>query len=239
MTRIIFERLTKINISTSRSSEVSFQPTNTTHTARLPKLEFLLLKLLYDDHMLGVKTERSLKELARRFKRNEWTICRALGNLVKRGFSEVKKMGQAFAQRCITLCGFSWLDNQSASQTASLNSPIPYYNPLKREESNLLDNISEKNCGQTEEEIDPETFIDTLPVAEDHRESLKQTIKRSSIGHNRLNGILRRFVSVSKKKPIQSILGYLTKAIENEQRAVWQLKHLFYSKGMRVNRYAD
>jgi len=238
MSEIIDEHLLKSNNFQSRSSDVSEHSANTTQTTRLPWLEFCLLKILYEDHLAGVSTERSLKELARRFKRTEWTICRALANLVKRGFSQVKKMGQQFAKRCITLCGFSWLENQSASLTASLNSPIPYYDPLKREENNLLDNINEENCGQLEEEIDPETFIDTLPVAEGHRERLKQTIKRTSIGHNRLNGILRRFMRLSKKKPIWNILGYLTKAIENEQRTVWQLKKIFWSKGMKVNQYA-
>lgn len=238
MSEIIDEHLLKSNNFQSRSSDVSEHSANTTQTTRLPWLEFRLLKILYDDHMAGISTERSLKELARRFKRTEWTICRALANLVKRGFSEVKKMGQQFAKRCITLCGYSWLENQSASLTASLNSPIPYYDPLKREENNLLDNINEEICGQLEEEIDPETVIHQLPIPEAHKETLRTRIKGTSIGPNRLKSLLGRFMHLSKKKPIWNILGYLTKAIENEQRTVWQLKKIFWSKGMKVNQYA-
>lgn len=238
MTEIISEHLLKCNNFQIRSSDVSEHSANTTQITRLPWLEFCLLKLLYEDHMANVATERSLKELARRFNRTEWTICRAFSNLVKRGFSEVKRMGYQFAKRCITLCGFSWLENQSASLTASLNSPIPYIDLSKREENNLLDNNEEEICGKLEEDMDPETIICELPIPEAHKETLRTRIKGTSIGPNRLKSLLGRFMYLSKKKPIWNILGYLTKAIENEQRTVWQLKKIFWSKGMKVNQYA-
>lgn len=227
----IDELLPEINILTSQATNDSQHPADS--ISRIPSLAFRLLKILYEDHLCGVKTERSVKELARRFDCARETISRAFSYLKEIGFVGFMRRGRDAAKRWITLCGFSWLDNQTSHQMSHQNQPIPYIYLSKREEKDINIIKQDEFCGKVEEELTPEDEILRLDIPHRHKEKILTRIAKTFIGKNRLKSLTSRVVASVKEKRIQSILGYFSTAISNEEKQVIELRTLLWKKGVK------
>lgn len=214
--------------------------------ARLPSLQFKLLKLYYEEWAMGIyHSDRSLVELGHLFNRHPKTISAALVCLHENGLMEKFRSGSSASHRGITMWGISYLENQTRNETRSQTDPIPYIDLSKIEESDIKILEDEQICGQLDDP-DPEIeleqrlehFLESRMVSSLNKNRIKSHFKCSQIGYNRKRGLLERLTRGQNSKPISNHFLYVKSALENEERQIHHLKQYFHTKPITVNLYA-
>jgi hypothetical protein len=212
---------------------------------RLTKLEYNLLRLFYDDHMVQGFTDRGRDELAKRFNKHKSTISKALSDLEEYEFITNKKRGKGRTSiLCITMDGFCYLENQPRHQTRHQNSSIPYIDLFKKEEDPILK--CEHICEQLPE-FEPESdiikkldnFFEQRMVSQNDRIVIKGNLHASRIGQIRTERLIERIINPKQPKHIKSPRSFFLRCIQNEQKELRELFKVFKGKNVSVNYYAQ
>jgi hypothetical protein len=232
--------IAQINTSSNDLSQTAY-PT------RLTRLEYNLLRITYDDHLVQGFTKRDCNELGKRFNRHPKTIAKALRDLVSYGFLTSKKGGKGHANiLCITFVGFSFLEGQPLPQTLPHNSTTPNIDLSKKDETDLILKAEEICVQLSEPEPEPEIdifkkldnfFVETnVPYSD--REEIKTKLNRTRIGPVRTERLIERITNPKQKNAIRYPRSFFAKCIENEERELAELFKIFRGKNLQVNLYA-
>jgi hypothetical protein len=223
-------------------------PMQITLPSRLPKLQFKILNLFYDDYVIfgHAQSDRSVKNLADRFKRCEDKISHALSCLTKLGLLDRIKGGSRSWLRWITYVGISYLDIKRTDQTADQIGISPYIDLSKREDIDIKILEEQQPCGQIIIEpfeqaiLQLENVFVEQQIPASHRTHIKNELRTSSIGPERAQEMIGRIVKLyAKKHPIHNLRSFIDTSIQNEEKQIADLKVILGNKPVNVNMYAD
>lgn len=207
----------------------------------LPKLEYNLLNVAYEDYQAMGCQERTSVELGKRFNKHPVTIRKAWQSLKERKLIDSKEQGGGRpAKMWITFEGFSWLDNQTLQQTLQQNHPILYIDLSEEELINTKILEEPQNCGQSEE-IDPqaklEKFLQKEKVSHNDRDRIRNAFYRYKIGPVRSERVINRVIAKNKKSFIGDKRKYLEACLHNEMKELKSLASIFKNKPIEINYY--
>lgn len=205
---------------------------------KLPALHKKLVKLYYEDRLLGVdKSNRSLSELSKRFDRRPDYISRCLKEAEEWGHLESDPHGSAFKNRWITFRSFSELESQSTSQITNQIVYTPYIDLLDSDQRSIKIFEEPHDCGQIEENLVPindesfevslEKFLIKQKVDKYSRTIVMNAFKSSPINVYEKINIYERVVRVNHRKGIKSLRAYLLACIVSQERTIKILHNAF------------
>lgn len=174
---------------------------------RIPRLAFMILKLLYEDSKLKRVCTRGISFYVLRFKVTKRTILRAFRFLKLMGLVDKKRSRRRSVKRWITCAGISWIIGKMSPQDVTSRKSILIRSLIKRSKTNNLIIKEDKIC-----ELFKKVNIRELPRV------CWGALIRSRISVERKIKVVADVLAANKKNPIQSITAYFLKSLQNEER---------------------
>lgn len=215
-----------------------------TLTSQLTPFQHQLLKIYYDDWLLGItKSKRSVKSFALRFNKSEDHISLMLSDMEAKGVLESLPHGSGIKPRWISCAAFIELEDYNKGQISDQTESIPYIDLSEEEVINIEILNQAQSCGQNLQEIqDSDLKLDLLLVKQrvpmKDRIQIKKSLITSRIGPGRRENIINRVVAATIKKPLQNAKLYFNKCIQREKEEINQIKNILYDKPHCLNLYA-
>lgn len=215
----------------------------------LTDLEVRILIFYFKEwDLIGKASDRTLKELALIFKRDPSRVSDGFKYLTEAGFLKRERiLGKGSGRRYntwITPEGYSYLVNQTRSQTQSQIVYVPYIDLSKAKGLDLLNLEEQETCEQIifdhNEDIDikVDNALMHQKVPYGQRDQIKHELLTSRIGPVRIERVITRMIRASKKKPIDKAWAYIKRCIKNEQKELADLFCLLKPHNLPFHEYS-